>query len=218
MKRDMTGGLALILGSVCLLVTMAFHPAAGGVEGLVRESTTRIWTHSLGLAAIPVLLYGFVGLFRRLEADEFSAPAAFVVQSFGYAAGMCAAVLNGLAAPAFAARVAARAATDPAAQDTARTVLAYSFLLNASFAKVMMAALAAAMALWSLAILRTRAFGPGVAWLGIVLGAAGLVGVLGGFMGASIHEFAMFVFGMSIWTVWVGALLCRSRATPAARN
>lgn len=218
MKRDTVGGLALIVGSLCLLVTMAFHPAAGGVEGLVRESTTRIWTHSLGLAAIPILLYGLVGLRRRLAADEIFAPAAFVVHAYGLVAGMCAAVLNGLAAPAFAAHVAARAATDATGQDTARTVLAYSFILNVGFAKVLMAASAAAMALWSTAILRTRVFGPGVAWLGLVLGAAGLAGVLSGFLGASVHEFAMFVFGTSIWIVWVGTLLCQPGASPAMRH
>ena len=204
MKPDTVRGLALILGSLGLLVTMAFHPTAGGLEGLVREAAIRVRTHSLGLVCIPVTFFGFLGLHERIKADGTWAPAALIVYGFGCVAAMCAAVLNGLAAPAFAAHVAAH----PTLRDTAPAVLAYSFLLNAAFARVFMVGAAAALVLWSIAIRRTGAFRSWTAWFGGLLGGAGLVGVLGGFLGTSVHEFGLFVLGLAAWTVVIGVLLC----------
>src|SRR5436853_3927148 len=147
MKRDTASGLTLILGSICLLVTMALHPTGGSVERIVRLAGIARGTHSLALASIPLMFLGFLGLYHRLKAAEILAPAALVTLAFGYIAAMCAAVLNGLAAPAYAERY----ASDPTAQDTLRAVLTYNGYVNAGFAKVFMVAMAAAMILWSLA-------------------------------------------------------------------
>ena len=213
MKRDRANGFALIIGTVCFLITMAFHPTSGSLEGLVRESAVRVGTHALGLATIPVLFFGFLGLNRRLHGDTVWAPAALVTYGFGSVAAMCAAVINGFVAPAFAARM----APDPAIHDTARAVLSYSFQLNAGFAKVFMVAAAAALLLWSVAIVRTRALPSWVAWVGGVLGVAGLVAVLGGFLGTGVHEFGLFVLCFAGWTVSIGVLLSQaSTADPVA--
>jgi len=207
-KRDTASGLALVLGSVCLVVTMVLHPTAGGMEGLVRESALRVRTHALALIAIPVTFLGFLGLHRRLaEKSEFARPA-LVAYAFACAAGVCAGVINGLAAPAFAMRI----ARESASADAARVVLAYSFELNSAFAKVFMAGAAASLVLWAVAILKTRAFHPGFGWLGGGLGGAGLVAVLGGWLGTSVHEFGVFVLGFAGWTAAVGAGLLRAQA------
>ncbi len=211
MKRDTANGFALIIGSACSLITMALHPTSGSIEGLVREAAVRIGTHALGLASIPLLFFGFLGLNQRLKADTVWAPAALVTYGFGSVAAMCAAVLNGLAAPAFAVRM----APDPAMHDTARAVLAYSFQLNAGFAKVFMVAVAAALVLWSISIMRTRALPSWAAWVGGLLGAAGLVAVLGGFLGTGVHEFGLFVLCFAAWTVSIGVVLSQpSTADP----
>ncbi|HEV8612087.1 MAG TPA: hypothetical protein VGQ73_01175, partial [Gemmatimonadales bacterium] len=129
MKRDRLSGIALIVGAALFLVTMALHPTSGSLEGLVREGRIRVLSHSLGLASIPISFFGFFGLTRRLKpGDEVFPVGALILYGFGAVAALCAAVLNGLAAPAFAAYV----ARDSAVQDTARTVLRYAFLLNSS--------------------------------------------------------------------------------------
>ncbi|HEV8150686.1 MAG TPA: hypothetical protein VGP61_10925, partial [Gemmatimonadales bacterium] len=83
-------------------------------------------------------------------------------------------------------------------------------LLNSAFAKVFMAATAAALVCWSVAILRTGAFPSWTVWLGVGFGAAGLVLVLGGFLGTSVHEFALFVLGFTVWTIAIGVLLTQA--------
>ncbi|HEV8150075.1 MAG TPA: hypothetical protein VGP61_07835, partial [Gemmatimonadales bacterium] len=133
MKRDKLSGIALIVGAALFLLTMALHPTSGSLEGLVREGRIRVLSHSLGLASIPISLFGFMGLTRRLgSGSEVWPVGALLLYGFGAVAALSAAVLNGLAAPAFAAYVTG----SPEAQDTARTVLRYAFLLNSSFAKV----------------------------------------------------------------------------------
>jgi hypothetical protein len=207
MRRDTLSGIALIVGAALFLLTMALHPTSGSLEGLVREGRIRVLSHSLGLASIPISLFGFMGLTRRLgSGGEVWPVGALLLYGFGAVAALSAAVLNGLAAPAFAAYVAG----SPEAQDTARTVLRYAFLLNSSFAKVFMAATAAALVLWSVAIIRTRAFPSWTGWLGVVFGVAGLLAVLGGFLGTSVHEFALFVLGFTVWTIAIGVLLTQA--------
>ncbi|HEY3174258.1 MAG TPA: hypothetical protein VGK94_00705 [Candidatus Polarisedimenticolia bacterium] len=208
MERDAASGFALLLGSLCFIVTMVFHPSSGSVERLVREAPVSVWTHSLALASIPVTFLGLLGVHHRLKAAHMLSTAALVAYGFGSVAAMCAAVLNGLAAPAFATRF----ASEPATRDMVRAILTYNSLLNTGFAKVFMVAAAAALVLWSIAILRTRALAPWAGWVGGLVGGAGLVSVLGGFLGTSVHEFGLFILGLSAWTVSVGVLLCQSPA------
>jgi hypothetical protein len=209
-RRDVASGIALILGSAGLLVTMAFHPVAGSVEGLVRVAAAARGTHHLAVASIPVIFLGYLGLYNRLKADAVFAPAALVTFAFGSMGGTCAAILNGLVAPTFAERYAG----DPAARATLEAILHHDHLLGSAFAKILMIASAAAIVLWSVAILGTRELPAWLAWLGCVLGGLELVGVFGGFMLTSVHHFGLFVLGMSAWNIVVGVFLCRR---PAAR-
>ena len=206
MKRNTVSGLALILGSICFLITMGLHPTSGSLDGLVQEASIRVGTHSLGLVSIAVTFFGMLGLHSRLQSDVVYAPAALVAYAFASVAAMCAAVINGLAAPAFATRM----APDPNLHETARAILTYSSQLNAGFARVFMVGVAAALVLWAISIGRTHALPRWAAWLGGLSGIAGLVGVLGGFLGVGVHEFGAFILGFAVWTIPVGVLLLRS--------
>ena len=203
-------GFALLVGSIGFLITMGFHPTSGSLEGLVREAAVRVGTHSLGIASAVLSFCGFVGLYQRVRAEPVFAPAALIVHGFASVAAICAAVVNGLAAPAYAARMIG----EPALHETARAVLSYSLLLNAGFARVFMVGVAMALLLWAVAIRRTRALPDWLAWLGAVLGIAGLAAVLGGFLGVGVREFGLFVLGYAAWTIAVGSILLRSPARP----
>lgn len=205
MTRDTAAGLTFIIGSVGLLVTMGLHPTGGSVEQMAQVARIARIAHSLAIASIPLLLLGGLGLTARLKADQILAPAGFVVFAIGCLGGILAAVVNGLVGPTYAAWVVGHA--NDRAADAA--ILHYGHALGAAFAMIYMIATAVATMLWSAAILRSRALASWAGSLGILLGAAALVAVLGGFLGLSVHQFTVFVLGLSAWTIAVGALMCR---------
>lgn len=206
MTRDRSSGLALIIGSLGILVTMALHPSPDSLEALVRQKAIAIGTHSLALASIPISFLGFLGLYERLKKDHVLAPAALVTHGFGMTAVMSAAVVSGLVAPI----VAERFAQDLNAQQPLQVVLSYNGHLNMAFAMVFMYASSIALVLWGGAIIRSRAIEPFVGWLGCLVGLAALAGVLIGFLDTSVHGFGLFVLGTAAWTVLVGVYLMRS--------
>jgi hypothetical protein len=206
MSRQRASGFALILGSLGGLITMALHPSAGSLEGLVREGAVRLGSHAVGIATIPVLFFGFLGVTERLRAAPVLAPAALVAYGFASVAGMCAGVLNGLAAPAFADRM----VSDAALHETARVVLAFSFQLNAAFARVFMVGISGALLLWAFAVTGTQELPPWLGRLAGVLGGVGLVAAVSGHLGTGVHEFGLFVLGFASWTIAVGVALLRA--------
>src|SRR5271165_1869301 len=87
--RDMTddrkSGLALIAGSVGLIITMALHPV--GHDLLVPGQFDRIArlvvaVHTLALVCIPVMFLGAMGLSRRLASPDRLSLCAVVAYGF----------------------------------------------------------------------------------------------------------------------------------------
>jgi len=208
-NRDTAAGLALIAGSAGLLVTMGLHPTGGSIEKLVQIARVGRIAHSIAIASIPLMLLGGLGLSARLRADGVIASAAVVVFAIGCIGGMAAAVINGLVAPTYAEWIVA----DAASRTTHVAILHYGHILGAAFAMIFMVAIAIATGLWSIAILRTCALSRWAGWIGLALSATGLVAVLGGFLGLSVHDFGLFVLGLTAWTIVVGALMCRPPIT-----
>ena len=104
MKHSSIYGIALIVGAVGGVVTMIFHPTSHDLIGPVDQIARRneiitVATHGLALVSIPISLFGFLGLSRRLGLDRPLVSAALVFYSFAAVAAMCAAVASGLIAP-----------------------------------------------------------------------------------------------------------------------
>ncbi len=209
MRRETVSGVALILGSVGILVTMALHPAPHSLDSMIRQAGLAVGTHSLALASIPVSFIGFLGLSRHLESDNIFVPAALVTYAFGAVAVMCAAIFSGLVAPGYA----IGASGDPDGQATLLAILRYGGHINQSFATVFMFAMCAAIIFWSIAILRTRRLPPWTGWLGSLVGFGALIGVLVGVLDTSVGGFGLFVLSTSAWVVAVGVALCRTEGT-----
>ena len=133
MTRDRQSAIALLVGSIAWIVTMALHPTGGSFEKIVRISSVIVGTHSLAIATIPLMLFGFLGLTARLGTDRGLPLAALVTYAFGSVAALCAAVINGLTLPAFAKQF---AEADPASRDLAHMVVDYGSTMNAGFARV----------------------------------------------------------------------------------
>ena len=206
MTRDRQSAIALLVGSIAWIVTMALHPTGGSFEKIVRISSVIVGTHSLAIATIPLMLFGFWGLTARLGSDRGLPLLALITYAFGSVAALCAAVINGLTLPAFAKQL---AEADPASRDLAHLVVDYGSTMNAGFARVFMVATALAVLLWSISILTTRALPRWIGAIGLAAGLTGLVLVLSGGIDVHVHDFGLFVFGYAAWTILVGVLLWR---------
>src|ERR1051326_930538 len=78
MSDDRLGGIALIAGSVAMLVTMAFHPWGHQFteENYFAMALLNGLVHTLGIASIAISFLGAMALWRRLDAPGRPALAA----------------------------------------------------------------------------------------------------------------------------------------------
>lgn len=211
MKHSSLYGVALVVGSAGGLVTMIFHPTghdllAQADEVARRNEAITAATHSLALASIPILLFGFSGLSRRLGWDDPPVSAAFIAYEFGAAAAMCAAVINGVVGPTLTRRI---LDADEPTRQVLRAVFMNNTLLNQAFSKVFAVASSAAVLLWSVSILRRGGFPRSVGIIGCVVGLAGLAVLLPGYLRLNVHGFSLLVFAQSAWIILLGVFLCR---------
>jgi len=220
MTDDRKSGLALIAGSVGLIITMALHPV--GHDLLVPGQFDRIArlvvaVHTLALVCIPVMFLGAMGLSRRLASPDRLSLCAVVAYGFAGVAAMNAAAVSGFVAPGIARQMAAATSTREAVNAWSM-LFTYSGTLNQAFAMVFVVASSAALVLWSAGILRNGVFSRGVGIYGCVLGPLTVVAVLSGHLRLNVHGFGLVVLGQAIWFVVAGVLLCRTEARPDASS
>ncbi|HUD65148.1 MAG TPA: hypothetical protein VMQ17_11245 [Candidatus Sulfotelmatobacter sp.] len=211
MTDDRKSGLALIAGSIGLIITMAFHPtghdllAPGQFDRIARLIVA---VHTLALASIPVMFLGTLGLSRRLASPDKLSVCAVVAYGFAGVAALNAAAFSGLVAPGLARQM---AAATPASE-TANlwsVLFTYNGFLNQAFAMVFVVASSTSLALWSVAILRNGLLARSVAVYGCILGPLTVAAVLSGHLRLNVHGFGLVVLGQAVWFVIVGVTLCR---------
>lgn len=208
MTRDRASGVALILGAVAGLVTMALHPSAHDLVEAVGRSPwparLNLLAHSLAIASSPVLFFGAVGLTRRLTPENGVAGLALATYGFALVAVMSAAIASGLIAPHL---VGALAAADANQRPLIDAIFHYNGQVNQAFAAVFVVLSSVAIALWSAAILQGRGLPRWIGLLGCVVAALVLLGFLGGHLRLTVHGFGVIVISQSVWLVSVGASL-----------
>lgn len=219
MKHSSIYGIALIVGAVGSVVTMIFHPTSHDLLAPVDQSARRneiiaVATHTLALVSIPISLFGFLGLSRRLGLDRALVSAALLAYSFGTVAAMCAAVASGLIAPIITRRM---LTVDESMRQPLRLLLWYDSLLNQGFAKVFFIALSFALIFWSVSILRISRFAQAVGIIGCVVALVSLAAFFSGHVRLDVHGFGLFVIAQSAWIILLGVFLCRWKdSMPAA--
>jgi hypothetical protein len=211
MTDDRLGGIAMIAGAVGGIITMILHPSGRDlfVPGQLEPMAyLGVGVHALALASLPVGFLGALALSRRTDSPNRLAVAALVVYGFSLAAVMVAAVASGLVAPGLVREI---VTGPPTASAGWRMVFDYNGRLNQAFARVFAVASSAAIVLWSVAIVRSRALAPGVGIYGLLLGPAIIIAVGSGQLRPDVHGFGLVILGQAVWFIVVGALLCRSR-------
>jgi hypothetical protein len=211
MTDDRKSGLALIAGSIGLIITMALHPtghdllAPGQFDWIARLVVA---VHALALASIPVMFLGALGLSQRLATPDKLSLCAVVAYGFAGIAAMNAAAFSGLVAPGLARQMAAATSAGETANPWS-VLFTYNGFLNQAFALVFVVASSVALTLWSAGILRNGRLARGVGVYGCILGPLTVVAVLSGHLRPNVHGFGLVVLGQAIWFVLVGVLLCR---------
>jgi hypothetical protein len=194
-----------------MIITMIFHPGGRiAPEQLEQMIRLNIAVHSLALASIPVLLLGAWGMSRRLDGGDRLAWAGLVLFGLASVAVMIAGTLNGLVAPGLMRKI---VAATPETREIWQAMLSYNFQVNQALARVYSVGASLAVLFWSVAILRYRTLGMGVAIYGIILGVVTAAGICSGLLTPDRHGFAILIFGQAIWFLLVASGMWGLRPT-----
>jgi hypothetical protein len=207
MSNDRLSGVALIAGSVGMIITMGLHPSghipAADTVPMIRKI---IAVHGLALACLPILFLGTLGLSRRIACDNHLALIGVVFYAFGLFAVMNAGAANGLVFPVLLRRI-ADSAGSPQAIETWRMIARYNFYVNQAYAQLFVAASSVAIFLWSASIWRSRELGRGLGIYGCLLGPVTLGALFSGHLNLDVHGFGIVVLGQAIWFMVAGKRL-----------
>lgn len=214
MKRDTVSGLLLIGGTLVSLLVLMRHPTGLPSAGDQFASVARlaVWVHAIVIAMSVLVFLGFFGLNRRLAATPDLATAALVSYGFATVTVTIAAAISGLVGTELAARY--LSAEEPMRQ-MAHEIYHYNATINQVFAKISFVATAAAILLWSVAMLRSGALGRALGFAGVALGVGTLGVVLFGPGHVGLHTVLLTYLAQGAWTVWIGIALMRGDGSQA---
>ena len=209
MSRDRASGLALIAGAAASLVIMALHPTGRELHAAAGRSAgpamLNVFVHSLAIAAAPVMFFGALAINRRFSSNDALPTLAIVFWGFAMVAVALAATASGLIAPGLIHHVVEGG--DEAAG--LRDVLTYNGHVNQAFARVHVGMSSAAILLWSIAILRTRALPVRIGWYGALVAPLLLIALFSG-LRMTIHGFGLVMVLQAVWLIVMGLHLFRS--------
>lgn len=208
-----SAAVALVLGFVAGLATMATHPTGRDVIAQASAGGTNLFNsavHALALLGQALLVAGCLYLTWHLRARRDLAALAFVNFAFASVTIILAGAASGFLAPM---SVRGIAEADEARRAAMLAALSYTGLLNQAFAKISVLFSCVAIALWSAAILIGREMSRRLGLFGLVLG-TGLVGLVWlGLLPLDIHGFGFVVIVEGTW--FTSAALGLWHADPA---
>lgn len=202
-----SGGVAWILGSGMMLVTMSLHPTGHDLatrEVLAHGAFLARSTHALALLSLPLHFLGALALTRHLGGA--SSLIGSIVFGQGLVAVMLAAIASGFIAPEL---FAARLANEGPASDGFGLLLHYNFRLNQACAQVHVCAASIAIGIWSARILRGGKMARAIGLGGLLLALVPPLALLTGHLRLDVHGFGAVVLGQAVWMIAVGASLYR---------
>lgn len=190
-------GIALGTGAILIVITMALHPVGGDIEHLQRIIPVAMATHALAIFSIPLMLFGFWGIFVAVGRGGFFATWALMVAGLGLVAVMLAAAVNGLALPLF---IQHYAGAVPETTAAIKPILLYNYSLNHAFDYIYIVSACLSSILFSISILKGNCAIPiWVGYCGIVAGVTGVAVLVSGFVLVDLRGFRLFVFAYVLW-------------------
>lgn len=214
MTDNRKSALALIIGMIGTIITMAFHPTGHDLmtsEHFNSVMRLAVAVHALALICLPIIFLGTLGLYRRLASANRLSLTALVMYGFAAVAVMNAATLSGLVAPSLARHM---LANEAGSRDMWSIAFHLSGDLNQAFALVFVVASSAAILLWSIAILRSGIFSRGLGIYGCFVAPLTLIAGLSGHIRLNVHGFGMVVFSQAVWFISAGVLLWKEKQEP----
>src|SRR6266513_5779027 len=211
MKTKSIYGLALIVGMVAGIVTMAFHPTGfdphATAETVAHEMSILVAVHILALTSIPLLVFGFAGVTMRAGWHRPEALLAFIIYALSAVALMLAGIADGLINAALIPQM--TGATDPKLQSV-KAALSYNFQLNQACAKVFVVGSSLAIVLWSITLFRFGTLERRIGIIGWLISLAALFGLLSGHVHMSAHGFGLIVWLLEVWAIALGVSMLRA--------
>lgn len=203
-----TSGLSLFTGALLMVLTMVLHPSGGSIEHILKIKKIIVTSHSLAILSIPFMAFGFYGLSVCLKTPSRVCFLAFSTAIAGLIAAMIAGTINGLTLPYFL----SEATENNIDVDTIKAIIRYGKFINLPMGYIFIGCISAAIAIWSLLIVKTKTFPKWLGSFGLLLVLFGMVGVLIGFDFVGLFGFRIFVFGVASWILAVAMFLIRLRA------
>jgi hypothetical protein len=218
--NDRMSGLALIVGSVGVLMTLGLHPSGRGiVDPATYEEVTRhlIEVHSIALLSLPLWFLGAYGLSRKLAAAGHVAIVPLTFYGFGMAAMMTGVVFDGLVTPGLARQI---VNATPNTSQGWRIAFNANQVVDMAFVHVFLVASSLAIVLWSVMIIRKGVLARGVGMFGLLVGLAAILALLSGYTDKHEHVFLLSILLQAAWLATIGVLLYRTTElfAPAART
>ncbi len=205
MTDNRKSGIALIAGSLGVIVTMAIHPLPS--HSFTPEQVAHLMSlsgiaHSLAIVSVLSLFLGACGLARSLAAADRISFAALVTFALACVAIFIAATVSGFIVPSIVQHMAHDV---PEAAPRWKTVIYGIFQINQAFASIYSVAASIAIILWSISALRNGGLARGTAIYGCIISALIIVGVCVGHLRMDVHGMAAVSLGQTIWFILVGS-------------
>jgi hypothetical protein len=193
-------GGSLCLGSLISVITMALHPAGGSVEHIIRIQHILIFSHSLGIACLPFMGFGALGLSCLLQTNSKTSLLSLFVFCLGLVAAMIAAAVNGLILPQFLSDLTAR----PVDDSVVNAIVRYGHHINVSMANIFIFATSISILIWCSLILQTEKLSKWTAYFGLSLFGFEIICLLLNANVTNLYGFRIFVAGMATWLTITG--------------
>ncbi|MBB5059359.1 hypothetical protein HDF16_004082 [Granulicella aggregans] len=225
MTDDRKSGLALILGSVGNILTMAIHPHGSGpltsqqAEHLALASAV---AHTIALASVIILSLGAIGLMRHLASHENRhdsatpdrlALAGLITFAFAALSIFIAGAVSGFIVPTILLHKAADTPVNAVQWDLI-TVSVFQF--NQTFSRIYSIATSVAVVLWSVSSLRNGGLGHRIALYGCVVPILLIALILAGHVRLDVHGMTAIVLTHAVWFIITGVQLSRGAAPGSA--
>lgn len=207
-------GAVLVLASVASVFLMAHHPTVSGhgIADAMAETSAKARTaqvvHGGLIVTMGALMFGFLEVCSRLGLHLRSVRAALIAYFAGSGAMLGATLISGFLIPSVVARYEGQQGD---ALEPLRHLLILASLGNRTLANFGVAAMSAAILLWSLTIARRPHRSRVLSALGLLVSTTPPAALLASAMRLDVHGMSIVVAAQSLWNIAMGAQVLRRK-------